>query len=578
MSDVLETPIPRNEKPQMEDRFPDEPAVFDEAELLAIDGPHAADIAAGLPYGTRFHLRAELTPVQRAFLDRNGFAVFARVATRDEVAKILAEFERVGNELIASGKERVYGVPVWIGRDPEGKPWVQRMGFLSVSSEYVREFVRHARFEPIRTLIGEDARIGDEEKDGVVFNRYARAPGSLRPDLAWHTDGLRDVFYNRALPGPMLNVGLHFDRIRPTDGGLRLLPGTHRQGMRSMLLEKIHFVSNDDDPREVAVETWPGDLTVHDGRMWHRVKGSPHSGWKSLRHSMYVPYVRDAYQPKNENSPTPAYLRFFDLIIKAKRKLNDLRASRARLQRLQRLLGGLHHEVGVPEELRARPRIADEAALLDERQTDGADHEADQEGALLLGARRVGKEREERARGLPEPRDEELAQQLAVRRLLERDGEHETHEVPVPLGAPERDHRVGHEAGQPVDRGGKLHPLLRAHHRRAAVVHDLGHQIVLGTEVVVEARLAHPHPARELAKRCPGDPALRDQHERFFQDLGAARRLARRGRWTPADLLSRRGRRATGRGGTGRVRPRARARGSSFFLRWHGGGPSPPGG
>jgi hypothetical protein len=31
------------------------------------------------------------------------------------------------------------------------------------------------------------------QKDGVVFNRYVRSEGSLRPNLAWHTDALRDV-------------------------------------------------------------------------------------------------------------------------------------------------------------------------------------------------------------------------------------------------------------------------------------------------------------------------------------------------------------------------------------------------
>ena len=84
------------------------------------------------------------------------------------------------------------------------------------------------------------------------------------------------------MPGPMLNVGLHFDRIRREDGGLWLIPGTHTQSAWSTLFRKLHFVSDDDDPDEIHVETWPGDLTVHDGRMWHRVKASPHMGDRSM--------------------------------------------------------------------------------------------------------------------------------------------------------------------------------------------------------------------------------------------------------------------------------------------------------
>jgi ectoine hydroxylase-related dioxygenase (phytanoyl-CoA dioxygenase family) len=291
------------------------PAPFAEDALLALGAAEAGRIAAELPLGTRFRLRAETTPVQAAFLARHGYIVYDRVATDAEVDTILAEVDRVEAELLAAGKRKVYGVPVWFGADPDGNDFLFRMGFTSVHSPFLGAFVRDARFEPIRRLIGADARIGDREKDGVVFNRYVRSPTSIRPNLAWHTDALRDVFYNRKMPGPMLNVGLHFDRIRPDDGGLRLLPGTHTQGVWSTLFSKIHFVTDTPDEREVAVETWPGDLTVHDGRMWHRVQASPATGWASLRRSMYVPYVADAYQPKSDASATPVYMRLFDTIM-----------------------------------------------------------------------------------------------------------------------------------------------------------------------------------------------------------------------------------------------------------------------
>ncbi|MEZ4407204.1 MAG: phytanoyl-CoA dioxygenase family protein [Polyangiales bacterium] len=317
------TPAPRHPPLWSADDLP--PPPYDESERLSLSAHEAARVAAALPLGTRFTLRAEITPVQRAFLDRHGFMVFDRVASRAEVDAILAAVDAVEAKLLSDGKKKVYGVPVWFGLDPDGRDYLFRVGFTSALSEVVADFVRDPRFEPVRRLIGDDARIGDREKDGVVFNRYVRAAGSLRPDLAWHTDALRDVFYNREMPGPMLNVGLHFDRIRADEGGLRLLPGTHTQGVASTLFRKVHFVSNRPDPRELPVETWPGDLTVHDGRMWHRVEGSPYTGWRSLRRSMYVPYVRDRYQPKDESSPTPAYLRLFDAVMQARRRLASLR-------------------------------------------------------------------------------------------------------------------------------------------------------------------------------------------------------------------------------------------------------------
>lgn len=303
------------------DPYDDEPVPLDESRWLDADDETARRVAADLDYGTRFRLLDSITPVQKAFLDLHGFILFARVATPGEVAMVLSEMERVQRQLLDSGQRRVFGVPVWFGAGPDGEPCLQRMGFASVLSEAIGTFVRDERFTPVASLIGEGARVGDREKDGVVYNCYVQAEGSIRPGLGWHTDALRDVLYNWAPPGPMLNVGLHFDRIRPEDGGLRVLPGTHEQGVLSTLFRKLHFWSTAPDPEEVMIETWPGDLTVHDGRMWHRVEPSPHVGQRSFRRSMYVPYVIDAYQPKDEQSKTPIYLAAYDMVLRWRSKL-----------------------------------------------------------------------------------------------------------------------------------------------------------------------------------------------------------------------------------------------------------------
>lgn len=266
----------------------------------------ALRLARRLPLDTRFDLGSRITPVQRAFLDLHGFLVFREVARPDEVETILAEIDRIQALWLSEGRKKVYGIPLFVGRGLDGGPLVQRFAFTSMFSDYIRSFVRDERFLPVRGLIGEDTRVGDQEKDGVVFNRNLNVPGSAYPRLGWHTDGLRDLFYLR-MPGPMLNVGLHFDRVHRRDGGLRLIPGSHTQGFLSMCFRKPYFVSHRPDPEEIAVETQPGDLTVHDGRLWHRVEQSPHTGPRSLRRTMYVPYLTDEFQPKSEESRTPPY-------------------------------------------------------------------------------------------------------------------------------------------------------------------------------------------------------------------------------------------------------------------------------
>lgn len=282
------------------------------------------DAARALPMNHRFTLGTSITPVQQAYLDERGFLVFAQVATADEVARILSEVDQIQERWLAEKREEVFGIPLFVGRGVSGEPFIQRFAFTSCFSDYLHEFLHDPRFLPIAGLIGEGARIGHREKDGLVFNRNLNVPGSAYPRLGWHTDGLRQLFYGR-MPGPMLNVGMHFDRVRAEDGGLRLIPASHTQGFWDMLTRKPYFISHGVDVNEIAVETEPGDLTVHDGRLWHRVEQSPHTGLRSLRRTMYVPYITDAYSPKDEGSRTPPYHHLGRIARAAKARAFDLK-------------------------------------------------------------------------------------------------------------------------------------------------------------------------------------------------------------------------------------------------------------
>jgi len=160
---------------------------------------------------------------------------------------------------------------------------------------------------PIVSLI-EDGRVGHIERDGLVYNHYINTPDSNFKDLGWHTDSLRDVFYFQKVR-PMLNVGLHLDDSPAQFGRLRLLPGTHNQGVWPMLFRKRYFLDTKPDRREVAISTLSGDIIVHDGRLWHRAEAPKAVDRVAHRRVMYFPVLNGPYKPKNENSPTPLYLR-----------------------------------------------------------------------------------------------------------------------------------------------------------------------------------------------------------------------------------------------------------------------------
>jgi ectoine hydroxylase-related dioxygenase (phytanoyl-CoA dioxygenase family) len=151
-----------------------------------------------------------------------------------------------------------------------------------------------------------EGRIGEAEKDGLVFNHYVNSAESKFTQLGWHTDSPRDLFLGSRIL-PMLNIGLHLDNCHSSSGGLRVIPGTHKQGLLSMLFRKKYFIDHKPDKKEVGFDIEAGDLTIHDGRIWHRVQQSNLTGEASRRRVLYIPAITGSYRPKNETSATPFY-------------------------------------------------------------------------------------------------------------------------------------------------------------------------------------------------------------------------------------------------------------------------------
>ncbi|RYY92648.1 MAG: phytanoyl-CoA dioxygenase, partial [Chitinophagaceae bacterium] len=220
-----------------------------------------------------------------------------------------AEASRIEQQLLDEGTEKIHGIPMKFGKDEHGNKTIQRICFTSKFSPLLQELLRDPRLQALTGLVAPfEGRIGEYEKDGLVLNNYVRTPNSAFSQMGWHTDSPRDLFLGQRIM-PMLNVGLHLDNCPFENGGLRILPGTHTQGILRLLFGKKYFIDHKPDPREVGFDINAGDLTVHDGRLWHRVQQSPHFGEASRRRVMYVPVVTGKYQPKDDKSKTPFYHR-----------------------------------------------------------------------------------------------------------------------------------------------------------------------------------------------------------------------------------------------------------------------------
>jgi phytanoyl-CoA hydroxylase len=255
----------------------------------------------------QFQFERRVTEEQQRYFDKHGIIQFKGFVDKSTVGTLLKEVQSAERYLLNKGISKVNGIPLKFGQDVDGSPLIQRIAFASQYSGVLKEFLRDPRFDALTALLGPyDGRIGEQEKDGLVVNHYVNTPVSAFRQLGWHTDSPRDLFLGRRIQ-PMLNVGLHLDDCPYENGGLRVLTGTHRQGLFRLLFRKRYFIDNRPDEKETGFDIEAGDLTVHDGRLWHRVQASPREGEASRRRVMYIPIITGDFQPKHSASRTPFY-------------------------------------------------------------------------------------------------------------------------------------------------------------------------------------------------------------------------------------------------------------------------------
>lgn len=254
-----------------------------------------------------FKLQASLSEEQTAFFNRYGVLHFRKFIDSKTVNAFIEEINSVQDYLLKNQIQKVNGIPLKFGKDTDGRTLIQRIAFTSQYSETLRNFLKDPRLKSLVQLLGSyDGRIGENEKDGLVVNHYINTESSQFSQMGWHTDSPRDLFLGSRIL-PMLNVGLHLDDCPADNGGLRVLPGTHEQNLFQLLFKKKYFIDNKPDKNEFAFDIEAGDLTIHDGRLWHRVQQSPYVGEKSRRRVMYIPIITGEKKLKTANSPTPFY-------------------------------------------------------------------------------------------------------------------------------------------------------------------------------------------------------------------------------------------------------------------------------
>ena len=81
-----------------------------------------------VPY---YELGTKLTEEQLDLFDEQGVIIFRNFITKDRVAAIIAETQRIEKEWLDAGYEKMNGIPLKFGKDANGNKCIQRLCFLS---------------------------------------------------------------------------------------------------------------------------------------------------------------------------------------------------------------------------------------------------------------------------------------------------------------------------------------------------------------------------------------------------------------------------------------------------------------
>ncbi|MFA5885315.1 MAG: phytanoyl-CoA dioxygenase family protein, partial [Acidimicrobiia bacterium] len=209
-----------------------------------------------------------------AFVAAAGFAHVRGVFGADEIAELVAETERL-EALAAPDDARSWWTTV------DGKAACCRLIYTNERSPRIAALADDARLRRFRRLGGEDLVPELDCLDGIGVVIKAPGADSGLADLPWHQDcGLG----GHPVLCPSIAVGIQLDPATAATGQLHFLAGSHL-GSSHQLRDRdlVHLPT-------VAIDTAPGDVTLHYGHVLHAAPAP--TGRGIGRRAMYVTATR----------------------------------------------------------------------------------------------------------------------------------------------------------------------------------------------------------------------------------------------------------------------------------------------
>lgn len=208
----------------------------------------------------------------RDFLTRAGFAHLKGVFSREKMADLDAEVDRLAG--MATPDDELS----WWVDDDSGHRRLCRLVYAGGRSELIAGFETDATVRRLGTLVRPDLQVASDRMEGTSV--LLKVPGrtSGLSNIPWHQDcgmGGHSVYC------PSVAVGIQITGSDAARGNLLVVPGSHGQ--------TLHYDWKDryPDAPVVAVDTEPGDVTLHIADVMHASPEPSAQGW---RRTMYVTF------------------------------------------------------------------------------------------------------------------------------------------------------------------------------------------------------------------------------------------------------------------------------------------------
>jgi hypothetical protein len=249
--------------------------VFDGQPIFDLDDPPAVVGADGedLDLKRRFTLDDDDEELAD-FLTRAGYLHLSGVVQKAELDHLASDVT-AGVAAARPDDNRSWWTTV------DGVETCNRVNYLNEQSPLIAGLGSDERFRRIGALGGPDLRDAADRLDGngVVIKVPGASTGLA--DLPWHRDcGMG----GHPVKCPMLNIGIQLDPATAGTGQLQMIAGSHRGTSR---LPGAHETGK---LPVVALETEPGDVTVHFGHTLHSAP-PPTDLSASGRKALYLTFV-----------------------------------------------------------------------------------------------------------------------------------------------------------------------------------------------------------------------------------------------------------------------------------------------